>query len=210
MVVDTGASRTLISEKTWNNLGSPRLGPCRMQLTTYTGSTIPTIGKMKAKIYYLGKIRHASMIVTKGNGQDLLGLDLLQKFKPRWNQPIDRQEDHKKINAGLKTTPHSYYNMTDTARGGYGMEMRKFPTRLKAKMKHENYEASPAVTSTTTGTTTTLQSLQQLIKNAASADYNMPKLETGRSEEITTVGAVKNHRQLRLAGQEKFAAITKM
>ncbi|XP_043212657.1 uncharacterized protein K02A2.6-like [Amphibalanus amphitrite] len=66
--VDTGASRTIISESVWRSeLKSTPLEPGQVALTTYTGDALPVRGQLT------------------GDGPSLLGRDWLAKLRLPWN-----------------------------------------------------------------------------------------------------------------------------
>ena len=78
--VDTGSSRTLISEKSWRELGSPELVPVSTGLNAYSGVPLCILGGFMAKIEMPKLTAECQVLVVKGNGPALLGRDFLVKF----------------------------------------------------------------------------------------------------------------------------------
>ena len=55
MEVDTGASVSLISERTWRNLwknGTPKLNPAKVILRSYSGESIKVLEEMDITVQY--------------------------------------------------------------------------------------------------------------------------------------------------------------
>ncbi len=82
MLLDTGAARTLVSERTWNDIGRPQIQPTRLRLVTYTGEAIRLLGQARVKVRHRGKQLAADVVITAGDRQDVLGRDLLQILLP--------------------------------------------------------------------------------------------------------------------------------
>lgn len=78
MEFDTGAVVSVIPEKSWNNIGKPKLMDC-MPLITYGGGTVPVLGKCEVDLKY----RHVNhkLWVTVSNGKDLQLLGLPRAMK---------------------------------------------------------------------------------------------------------------------------------
>lgn len=85
MEVDTGAARSLISEKTYEQLWSncmtrPKLRPSSVNLKVYGGSPLKVTGEIDVWVKLpdeQSSLRQAKVIVTKDHGPSLLGRDLL-------------------------------------------------------------------------------------------------------------------------------------
>ena len=95
MEVDTGASVTVISEATlgsiWGTQPSPPLQPTAVKLCTYTGAEIPVVGRMEVKVQYQGQEENLPLIVTAGNGPNLMGRDWLTRLTLDWKNFLSTQ-----------------------------------------------------------------------------------------------------------------------
>ena len=90
MEVDTGATKSLISMKTFNQLwketGTPILHMTTTRLRTYTGEAIKVAGILEVEVA-LGKQRkQLELLVVDDDGPSLFGRDWLTKLKLDWCQ----------------------------------------------------------------------------------------------------------------------------
>lgn len=89
MELDTGASRSIISEATYKNLQTqtelPSLQSTNAQLRTYTGEQLPILGILTIPISYLTQTVTVELVVVKGDGPSLMGRDLLQQIRLDWH-----------------------------------------------------------------------------------------------------------------------------
>ena len=103
--VDTGASRSLISEYTYLNLRRegqvPELQSTSAQLQTYTGERLETLGYISAQVKYQDQTDQLDLIVVQGNGPSLLGRDWLGKFQFDWRS-LHRIQDKATLEAVLE------------------------------------------------------------------------------------------------------------
>lgn len=83
MEVDTGASASIISEetyrKTWDSKQAPAITPAGIRFGTYTGETIPLLWALDVDTAYNSQEAITWLLVVKGNGPSLLGLDWFYK-----------------------------------------------------------------------------------------------------------------------------------
>ena len=90
MEVDTGATSSIISEKTykkiWSTQNSPPLEPARTKLKTYTGEAICVKGVINVRVEINGQKATLPLLVVEGNGPSLLGRDWLQKIQLDWSK----------------------------------------------------------------------------------------------------------------------------
>lgn len=90
MELDTGASASLISEKTWRELwGESRvpLRPTTARLLTYTGEQVSVKGELEvAVIDESGQRFVLPLLVVAGNGPSLMGRDWLSKVQLNWRE----------------------------------------------------------------------------------------------------------------------------
>ena len=79
MEMDTGATLSIISEKTYQSLFSPhaapQLKPSTTQLKTYTGEVLQILGEITITVCYTDQKFDLSLLVVAGNGSSLLGRD---------------------------------------------------------------------------------------------------------------------------------------
>ena len=84
MVLDTGASLSIISQMTFNRLkqhdATLTLHPSSTQLLTYTGEPIPVVGVTSMTAQYGEKVATLSAQVVAGEGPDLMGRDWLGRL----------------------------------------------------------------------------------------------------------------------------------
>ena len=90
MEVDTGTSRSILSESTYHNLWAegqaPRLRSSEIQLRTYTGESIEIVGAIDVEVEFKGQLEQLCLHVVKGDGPTLLGRDWLRKIKLDWKE----------------------------------------------------------------------------------------------------------------------------
>ena len=89
MKIDTGASVSLVNEETYKQLCEgaeyhSELQKPNITLQTYTGESIEMVGSAKVQVEHNGQMLVLPLIVTKGNGPNLLGRDWLQPLKLDW------------------------------------------------------------------------------------------------------------------------------
>ena len=87
MEVDTGASVSLISERTWRNLwknGTSKLNPAKVILQSYSGESIKVLGEMEVTVQYQDQKKKLNLLVVTGGGTSLLGRDWLRHLKLNW------------------------------------------------------------------------------------------------------------------------------
>lgn len=84
-LIDTGAAVSLVNKETWRRLGSFCLNKCSPRLSTYTGEEIRVLGTGEVTIgNALNEVNGCLTVVDSENTNNLLGQDLLQKFKIDW------------------------------------------------------------------------------------------------------------------------------
>ena len=84
--VDTGASRTLISEKTYKQLKlKGTLKETHARLLSYTDEEIPVKGSVQCRVNYRGQQYTLPLLVVQGNGRSLLGRNWMESIKLDWN-----------------------------------------------------------------------------------------------------------------------------
>ena len=86
MEIDTGASFSVISKATYNELFSLRpLYSTNVKLKTYTGEPIHVYGQIIANVKYQNKKQNLLLIVAGKEGPSLLGCDWLYSLCLNWN-----------------------------------------------------------------------------------------------------------------------------
>ena len=90
MELDTGATLSIVSEKTYQSLFSPQaapqLKPSTVQLKTYTGEVLTILGEITVTVCYKDQQSDLNLLVVAGNGPSLLGRDWLSQIKLDWKQ----------------------------------------------------------------------------------------------------------------------------
>ena len=86
MELDTGASVSIISEKTFNEnfRGIVTLQPSTVSLTSYSGHELEIMGQADVKITYKSQVVIMPLVVVRGQGPSLFGRNWLQKIKLDW------------------------------------------------------------------------------------------------------------------------------
>ena len=83
MEVDTGASNSLMSERTFNKLWPGRtLQPSTLKLRTYLKETIPVVGCTTVNVDYNGQLHKLPLVVVAGGGPSLwagIGVPVLER-----------------------------------------------------------------------------------------------------------------------------------
>uniref|UniRef100_A0A1I8HWR6 ANK_REP_REGION domain-containing protein n=1 Tax=Macrostomum lignano TaxID=282301 RepID=A0A1I8HWR6_9PLAT len=105
MEVDTGASVSLISAKTYNEVlrGRPRLERVNTQLRTYSGELVPVLGQLRTEI--ASKV--LPLLVIDGAGSNLVGRDWLAELPLDWRD-IKQVQQHPSGQPGLKSLLDKY------------------------------------------------------------------------------------------------------
>ena len=90
MELDTGASKTILNESTFNRLRGKLDAPLqetRAVLNTYTGETVKVLGKaVDIPVKYGSQNLLLSALVVQNHGPNLFGRDWLEKVKLDWGQ----------------------------------------------------------------------------------------------------------------------------
>ena len=98
MEVDTGASLSVIGEKTYNEIRSQStLKPTKVQFKTYSGEIIKPIGELEVEIVYEGQQLQAPIFVLPGECSNLMGRNWLSKIKLNWHE-LFSMTDHPSLN----------------------------------------------------------------------------------------------------------------
>lgn len=88
MEVDTGASVSVITYKTWHRIkqNSLSLTEQESKLTDYNGNEIPTVGKVNIPVQYKGQNITLPAVVVKDGTCDLIGRDWLKHVQLNWHE----------------------------------------------------------------------------------------------------------------------------
>ena len=74
MELDTGASVSLVSEKTLcDKFANTMLAPSDIRLKTYTGEKLKVLGEMSAQVRYRGQECLLPLLIVSGSGPSLFG-----------------------------------------------------------------------------------------------------------------------------------------
>ena len=94
MELDTGASVSIISEKTYKKvLSSKALEKSTVSLRTYTGEPLDVMGSMEGEVKYKSQEARLPLLVVTGEGPSLLGRDWLQQIQLDWREIHSLQQD---------------------------------------------------------------------------------------------------------------------
>ena len=88
MEVDTGASLSIVSEHTYNELSlvlGP-LTPSNVNLLTYTGEKLKVLGSLNVQVQYNSQCLTLPLLVVQGTGPSLLGRNWLERIKFNWSE----------------------------------------------------------------------------------------------------------------------------
>ena len=150
--VDTGASLSLISKKTfyssWPNKPHPKLELSSVKLHTYTKEAIKVLGSIVVEVIYKTQIKTLPLLVIAGEGPSLLGRNWLTQLKLDWHElyQIHQQQDllsilnsHSPVfqedlgkAVGITATLHA----SDNAKP-YFCRTRPIPHALRGKVEQE-------------------------------------------------------------------------
>ena len=73
MEVDTGATKTVMSEHTWRSLGKPKLNSCDLILKTYSGEILKVKGIVTVEVSFNQQTASLPVVILEGNGTTLFG-----------------------------------------------------------------------------------------------------------------------------------------
>ena len=94
MELDTGASVSIISEKTYKTLlSSKALEKSTVSLCTYTGEPLDVMGSMEVEVKYKSQEARMPLLLVTGEGPSLLGRDWLQQIQLDWREIHSLQDD---------------------------------------------------------------------------------------------------------------------
>ena len=86
MIIDTGATKTIINEQTYNKLKEDLpLNSSSAVLTTYTGQTIPVLKELQVPVIYEKQKNHLPALVVRSKGPNLFGRNWMEAIKLNWN-----------------------------------------------------------------------------------------------------------------------------
>lgn len=106
MEIDTGASTTVVNEKTFHTLSHSgkvlKLNPVNTVLRTYTGEVIPVAGECELEVEYNGFKGHLPAVVISGEGPCLLGRNWLQQISLNWSEVFNLTTMDKELNEILE------------------------------------------------------------------------------------------------------------
>ena len=90
MEIDTGATVSIISKKTYDSLWpkthAPKLESTDVPLRTYTRQPIKVLGSINVNVTYHEQEKSLSLLVVAGDGPSLLGRDWLHHISLYWRQ----------------------------------------------------------------------------------------------------------------------------
>ena len=94
MLVDTGASLSLISETTFREHRPQRsLSSTQVRLCSYSGEVIAVLGSVDVNVTYKSQSVTVPLIVVKCSGLTLMGCNWLELIKLDWQEILLLQND---------------------------------------------------------------------------------------------------------------------
>ena len=85
MEVDAGASRSIMSERTYRSFPhTPELQLTKARLHTYTGEDLPVLGSISVSVCHNQQQKTLSLLVVRGEGPNLLVRDWLEQLQLDW------------------------------------------------------------------------------------------------------------------------------
>ena len=87
MILDTGASVSIISQKTWKELFPVvKLDKSLVMLRTYLGEKLQVLGQTKVPVEYKSQKAELPLLVVGGSGPALLGRNWLETIQLDWKE----------------------------------------------------------------------------------------------------------------------------
>ena len=105
MELDTGASVTIVSDRTWREeLGGGALSKSLVRLKTYTGQNLKVLGEKNVRVEYGDQVKTLPLYVVEGDGPSLFGRNWLGDIQLDWGSikklraPLDELlEEYKEV-----------------------------------------------------------------------------------------------------------------
>ena len=104
MEVATGATKTVMSEHTWQSLGKPKLNSCDLILKTYSGEILKVKGIATVEVSFNQQTASLPVVILEGNGPTLFGRDWLNHIRLDWSEIFH-------IGLGVKEVIAKYQNI---------------------------------------------------------------------------------------------------
>ena len=119
MQLDTGASKSLMSESTFRELWPERhLSPSQVSLCSYSGEPIPVLGSVDVNVTYKTQHHKVPLIVVKGSGLTLMGRNWLQVFNLDWQEIFVLQStEHSPVQPIVQKYPNVFQEGLGTLTG---------------------------------------------------------------------------------------------
>ena len=98
MEVDTGSSRSIISEATFHKCFPEKLlSQSLVRLRTYSGDEVTVCGELSVMVEYKEQKVTLPLLIVKGGGQSLMGRDWLSFLKLNWQQIFNITDYQKQL-----------------------------------------------------------------------------------------------------------------
>jgi hypothetical protein len=180
MEVDTGAKRSIMSEKVYNTLQlKPALQPTRSVLKTYSGERIRPLGVIDIKVMYGNQDLLLPLIVAPGDSATLLGRDWLNKLKLDWPSLHDQWAEIKKVSVSILDEYSELFNVKSDVKIAVSLAVdpsvpprfckaRSLPFALRPKVEEELERLEKAGTITSVNTSSWASPIVPVIKSDGS------------------------------------------
>ena len=107
MEIDTGASTTVVNEKSFHNLAhwesALKLNVVNTVLCTYTGEFVTVVGECRLAVEYNGFKGSSPAVVISGEGPCLMGRNWLQHISLNWSEIFHLATMYTNLNEMLET-----------------------------------------------------------------------------------------------------------
>ena len=119
MQLDTGASKSLMSESTFRELWPERhLSPSQVSLCSFSGEPISVLGSVDVNVIYKTQHHKVPLIVVKGSGLTLMGRNWLQVFNLDWQEIFVLQStEHSPVQPIVQKYPNVFQEGLGTLTG---------------------------------------------------------------------------------------------
>ena len=143
MEVDTGATKSVMSEHTWRSLGQPKLNKCDLILKTYSGESLKVKGMVTVEVQFNQQTASLPIVILEGNGPTLFGRNWLSYIRLNWS-------DICHIGFGVEEVVSKYQNIFSAQTGSLkgiqaSLSMHSDVTPKFLKPRSVPYALKPAI-----------------------------------------------------------------
>ena len=137
MELDTGASVTIVSDKTWREeLGGGAQSKSVVRLKTYTGQNLKVLGEKNVRVEYGDQVKTLPLYVVEGDGPSLFGRNWLGDIQLDWGSI-------KKLRAPLDELLEEYEEVFRPELGTLKGIKAKLEVKAKARPRFHKHRSVP-------------------------------------------------------------------